>query len=234
MPESDVSPRRRWQERARALVTIFILSGASVHAAEPPPTVDQDGLHLVEGSEAMIAYLQPGADLGKFDKVMILDCFVEFREKWARDYNLDVVGLQGRVSDRDMERIKTKLSVEFHKVFAEELSADGYPIVDKPAPGVLLLRPAIVNLDVTAPDTMRASRGNTWVRSAAQMTLYMEMYDAETDELLARVIDPRADSDAIPQIANSVTNRAAARTIIRYWARLLGDRLNTMKGRAGS
>lgn len=62
------------------------------------------------------------------------------------------------------------------------------------------------------------------------MTLYMEMYDGQTDELLARVIDPRADPDTVPKVASGVTNKAAADRIIRRWVSLLSTHLTQVKG----
>ena len=58
---------------------------------------------------------------------------------------------------------------------------DGYPVVEEAADDVLLLRPAIVNLDVAAPETSRMSRGRSYVDSAGQMTLYIELYDSVTE-----------------------------------------------------
>jgi len=217
-----------------SLSALALLATTALAGEQKLPEVDTDGLHLVKDSNVQIAYIKPGADFSKFDKVILLDCFVEFREKWAKDYNLDALGLQGRVTDRDVERIKQDLATEFREVFSEELAEDGFPVADQPGPGVLLLRPAIVNLDIAAPAMMKANRGNTWVRSAGQMTLYMEMYDAETDELLARVIDPKADSGSMSKIASSATNQAAARRIIRRWASLLSDHLMEVRGGASS
>ncbi len=213
------------------LTAALLLLATAALAGQELPAVDADGLHLVKGSKVRVAYVRPGVDFGTFNKVMLLDCFVEFREKWAREYNLDAVGLQGRVSDRDVERIKQDLAAEFRKVFTEQLTEDGFPVVDAPGPGVLLLRPAIVNLDVAAPATMKSNRGNTWIRSAGEMTLYMEMYDGATDELIARVIDPRADPDTMSKVANTVTNKAAVDRIIRRWAGLLSDHLREVKNR---
>jgi hypothetical protein len=193
------------------------------------PEVDKDGLHLIKGSKAAVAYALPGTNLGKYSKVMLLDCYVQFKDNWEREYNMDQIGLEGRVGDKDMERIKKDLADEFRKEFTETLTKDGHPVVDAAGPDVLLLRPAIINLDVTAPDTMRSSRGNTWVRSAGSMTLYMELYDSETNTLLARVADPRYDPDNGAEIANRVTNKSAADRIIRTWAEALSQHLSEVK-----
>ena len=70
----------------------------------------------------------------------------------------------------------------------------------------------------------------TFVASAGQMTLYMEMYDSATSTLIARVIDPEAgDTGGIAMAANRVTNMAEAERILHRWAKLLNDHLAGMK-----
>ena len=69
------------------------------------PEVSEDGLHLLKNTKSRIAYAKPGATLDKNTKVLVLDCFVQFREKWQKDYILKEVGLSGRVSDNDAETI---------------------------------------------------------------------------------------------------------------------------------
>jgi hypothetical protein len=210
-------------------VVTGLLLASNVIAKDKLPEVDQDGLHLIKDSKVAVAYAKPGADLGQYNKVMLLDCFVEFKKNWAREYNMDAIGLEGRVGDKDMERAKKGLADAFREVFTETLTKDGHEIVGEEGPGVLVLRPAIINLDVAAPDMMRSSRGNTWVESAGSMTLYMELYDGGSNTLIARVADPRADGNRGAQIANRVTNKAAAERMIRSWAELLSSHLSEVK-----
>ncbi len=218
---------------AFALRTVVIAFSIAVLAATPAvlaktkdyPEVDQDGLHLVKGSDSSVVYAKPGASLSGYDTVLLVDCMVQFRENWERDYNLGTVGLEGRVTNRDVERIKTGLAEEFKEEFTKVLTDDGYTVVDAVGDNVLVVRPAIINLDVSAPDMKRSGPGNTWVRSAGSMTLYMELYDAASNELLGRVIDAQADRDDMRKIANEVTNRAAAKSIIRDWAERLSQHL---------
>ena len=219
--------------KALAGIVAALLVGLPAYADDKLPEVDSDGLHLVKKSQVRIAYVKPGATLSQYRRVMLLDCYVEFVEDWQRDYNMDQVGLSGRVSDKDAERIKKDLAAEFRKVFTDELTKKGYPVVEEPAPDVLLLRPALINVDVTAPDTMSASRSRTFVESAGAMTLYMELYDSATETLLARVVDPQADDPAWAQRADRVTNKAAADRILRDWAELLTKRLGEVSEAAG-
>ncbi len=205
-------------------LTATLLSGP-VFAKDKLPEVDSDGLHLVKKSKVRAAYIKPGTDLSKYSKVKLLDCYVDFVKNWERDYNMDQLGLQGRVTDKDAEEIKTRMAAEFRKVFTKELTKKGFPVVDEVGADVLLLRPAIINLDVAAPDIMTAGISRTFVRSAGSMTLYMEMYDSATNTLIARVVDPMADDEGFAQAANRVTNKAAADRMLLHWAGLLAKNL---------
>ena len=196
---------------------------------EALPEVSKDGLHLLKDTKARVVYAAPGATLDPYSKVMIVDCFVAFRDDYKHDYNLDHMGLDGRISDKDLEKIKKKLAEEFKKEFVKVLTKDGHSVVDEAGSDVLLLRPAIINLDITAPDLLSAGFTRVVVRSAGQMTLYMELYDSATSTLLARVIDPQADDRGFAQEANRVTNRSAADRIIKGWAELLSSHLSDVK-----
>jgi len=211
-------------------IALSLMSVSSAWAKESKslPEVSEDGLHLLKDTKARVVYAKPGATLEPYSKVMLLDCFVAFRDDYKHDYNLDQMGLSGRITDKDIEKIKDTLADEFRKKFTEVLTNDGHAVVDEAGPDVLMLRPAIINLDITAPD-VRSSFSRVIVESAGQMTLYMEFYDSATESLLARVVDPQADNKAYAQAATRVTNRAAANRIINRWASMLSAHLSEVK-----
>ena len=213
------------------VLAVFISACASTQ--KELPKVSHDGLDLVEGTKLGAVYKKPGADLSQYDRVAILDCTVAFRKNWQRDQNADRMGLQRGVSKEDMDRMKKNLSDEFNKVFSKELQKGGYKIVDKGAEDVLLLRPAIINLDVAAPDTMSPGMTRTFTASAGEMTLYMELYDSATSAILARVVDEKAGRDhGGMQISNRVTNVAEADRILRKWADILRQKLDEAHGKS--
>lgn len=95
---------------------------------------------------------------------------------------------------------------------------------------MLILRPAIINLDSTAPDLMTAGMSQTFVASAGSMTLYFELYDGKTQVIIARIIDPEAaDNAGIAQVSNRVTNTADFDRVVRRWATILNDHLAQLK-----
>jgi hypothetical protein len=203
---------------------------AQVFAADDLPETTPEGMVLLKDTKVRAAYAMPGASLDQYTKVALLDCYVAFRKDWERDYNRSAT-LQNRVSADDMERIKQALADEFKKIFTEELQEKGgYEIVDYTGDDVLIIRPALYDLDVTAPDTRTSGLNRTVVTSAGQMTLFMELYDSVSGSIIARIFDPQAaDRGGIAMQANSVTNRAEADRMLRKWARLLGDHLGTVE-----
>lgn len=206
-------------------VFVSAMASGPVFAKDKLPEVDSDGLHLVKDRKVYAAYAKPGADLSAYDKVMLVGCYVDFVKDWQKDYNMDQIGLSGRVTDKDAEAIKTRLADEFAKVFTEELTKKGFPVVTESGPDVLLLRPALINVDVVAPDVQTAVLQSQLVSSAGGMTLYVELYDSATSTLIGRVVDPQADDNGLGHVANRVTNKAAADLILRHWAELLAKHL---------
>jgi len=216
-----------WKVLIVALAAVFCT--IAMAGKEKLPEVSKDGLHLIKDSKVAVAYAKPGASLDPYTRIKILDCFVDFKKDWQRDYNLNEMGLEGRVTDKDAEAIKKGLAAEFNTVFTDVLNKSGYAVVDEVGPDVLLLRPALINVDVVAPDVSHAGMSRTFVRSAGSMTLYMEFYDSATSTLLARVADPQADNQGFATQANRVTNKAAADRILHSWAELLAKHLSEVK-----
>lgn len=203
------------------LICIAIAAGLAcpspLRAQGSPPSV-VDGLHLRTNTGSSLVYVKPGATFGKYDKVAILDCLVEFDKNWQSNYNQSQVNPSNFVSSDDMNRIKRELAGDFKQIFTKVLQAGGYQVVTFGAPDVLILRPAIINLRVTAPDLMTPGINATVVSSAGSATLYLELWDSVTNTLLARAMNSQADQQFGGQVADSVTNTQAAAFILKGWA----------------
>ena len=215
---------------AVAMAGLLLAHAPAATAADPFPQVSPEGLVLQKDTKLRAVYLKPGFTLAPYKRVAILDCFVQFADNFQRDYNADQPGLARQITTQDMTKITTALAAEFKQVFTQELQdKGGYPVVDFAATDVLVVRPALINLVVTAPDLMTPDMSATVVAPAGQITLYLELYDSTTNTLLARVIDPEADNSGIAGVANSVTNKAAADRILRRWADILRGHLGAVQ-----
>jgi hypothetical protein len=222
-------------KRKRTLILMTaacLLSGVAVAKKEELPAVSHDGLELRKGKVADVVYVRPGVDFSRYKRFAILECPVAFSKDWERERK----GGVDRISPKKMDEMKAGLSAEFLKIFTEELQEKGgYAIVKEGAEDVLILRPAIVDLDVTAPDTGSAGRSYTMSESAGAMTLYLEVFDSVTGQILARAVDRQADrGTGTIQWQNSVSNRAEADKILRRWASALRARLDEVNGRAAN
>ena len=176
-----------------------------------------DNLVAVEGAAMNMAFIDPDADFSVFKRVAILEPLVAFRSNWQRDQNRS---RSRNVSSRDMERIKADVATQFERVFAERLEAAGYEVVDVAGDDVLVLRPAIIDLDITAPDTRTAGRSRTLTASTGAATLYMQLFDSVSGDIIGRAADRRAVRSGGGNVSwsNSVTNAADARRMFGRWA----------------
>lgn len=211
--------------RLSTIACALLLGLSAVPAvAGETPAVTHDGLERVERKDVDLLYTRPGASLAGYKRVAILDCHVAFRKNWQRDQS----SAGNRVSDKEMQDIKTRLAAEFRKVFVDELQGQGgYQVVDEAASDVLVLRPAIIDLDVTAPDVMTAGRSRSFTTSAGGMTMYVEFFDGATGEILARAADrERARDSGRMTWTTSITNRQEADRMLRKWAKLAHDALD--------
>jgi hypothetical protein len=188
------------------------------------PEVTHDGLHLVPHSSMERTWVKPGEDFSQYNRVGLLDCFVAFKKHWRLNH-------QG-VRTYDMNKIKKSLAEEFRKVFTEELQKNGYPIATGSGDDVLLVRPAIINLDIVAPDTGSDVSSITFTTSAGTMALYVELYDSVSNEILARAVDQRrANHIGDVEETSFGTNTADARRLLKHWADLLIEKLDEVHGK---
>lgn len=181
------------------------------------PQVTVEGLELVPDVEGLAhVWAEPGANLSQYNRVLLAEPYVAFKKNWKRDQN----DIGTRVTNADMNRIKTSVKDLFMEVFTEELQKAGYVLATERAEDVLLVKPAIIDLDVQAPNVLEAGINRTYSKTAGSMTLYMELYDSETDDILAKAMDSTADRDSgsFQSFVSGPANRQVSMQLMRPWA----------------
>jgi hypothetical protein len=188
-------------------------------AALAADTGDWDGLVEVKAKRLDAAFLLPGADFRVYTRVMMDPVEVAMEKNWLRDYNRDATTLSQRLTDEDVQNILRAARDGFTEVFTEAFKEDGVQLVTTPGPDVLRLRAGVVDLFVSAPDTMTAGRSRTYSMEAGHATLFLEARDSVTGALLGRALDKRETrSTGHVQVANRVTNTADFRQLFKQWA----------------
>jgi len=197
------------------------------------PDVTEDGLHRVKkpkNSDA--AYIRPGVDFGIYNTVVVMEPYIAFRKNWQDDINFQ--RRTDRISDRDMEKMIREGKELFLKEFKRVLEKEGYPVVDAIGSDTMIVRPAIINLDVYAPDPNRTAGiwNKVYTDGAGQASLYVELYDGPTSQILAKAFDHKDGSMEgmswrIPRTYN--TNKNDARDAMNDWAHALVNGLKKAK-----
>ncbi|MFO8027679.1 MAG: DUF3313 family protein [Opitutales bacterium] len=202
----------------------FLFLLAACTTTSPYPDVSHDGLVRVEKSKADAVYRLPGTDLGAYTKVMLLEPQISFRKNWQQDTNSG--RSFNRISDREMVQMIDKGKRLLAEQFTRELEKGGYQVVDKAGPDVLAVKPAIIDLDVTAPDPNNDAGiwVTTYSRGAGEATLQLELYDSVSRQLMVRAFDRKYDQGdgfdwRMPR--TQASNIQDARLAFSEWARML-------------
>lgn len=207
---------------ATGTVLAFVLVALAIGAPAEDAPERFDGLQPVADAKVTMAYVDPDADFSVFRQVAILEPTVAFRANWQRDQNRS---RSRNLRSSDVERIKEDVATLLRDVFIERLESAGYTITTGAGEDVLVLRPAIVDLDITAADVRTAGRSRTYTTSNGAATLYIELFDGMSGDILGRAADRRVARQAGGMMTwnNRVTNASEARRMFARWAGQLVD-----------
>lgn len=204
--------------------------GASASAAKKPPQ-EWDGLSLVKLKGMDAAYARPGADFTIYNKIIIDPIQVAFAKGWDKEETFS----KRKLSTAQLEEIKGKISKVAEETFADVLSEKNGPqVVTQPGPDVLRFSAAIIDVWPNAVDTMEPGRSYVFTTSSGSATLYAELRDSETGQLIGRIVDARdARTGGDFRWTNSVENAHEARLMVSSWARILRKRYDALREASG-
>ncbi len=217
------------------LAFLFICGGLTFAAEQgklKKGDVTNDGLTVMKSTRFTEKQIKMGVTWAEYTKYQISPVEVSFRKDWKRDYNRDQKSLEAKVTDEDMARIKETMGKIVLEEFDRALQEKGsFKKADQADSNTLLFKPRIIDLDVYAPDVQNSSViSRTYIRQAGRATLFLEVHDAVSGEILGRWIDTREDPDrGYFDWANRITNAERARFVIVPWVRRLVEGLDDLK-----
>ena len=217
-----------------SLAVLVLLTGVAAispaWAKKKLPAINDEGMELVKDSKLATVYADPGADLSIYKRIWLGDATVAFKKNWQRDQNR---GYGTRIRNHDMERILEDVATLFREVFTAELLDGGYEMAEEASADVLIVKPAIVDLDVIAPDVKSANRSYNYSESAGEMTLNLELFDSITGDKIVKATDRKRDYDrGYMEWRTSVSNRSDAKRMMTSWAKALRSTLDEAKSAA--
>lgn len=214
--------------RAIIITALSLFVGSSIRAAEEAET--WDGLTRMKARHMDAVFLLPGADFTGYTAVIIEPVEVALRENWQRDVNRSRMGTR-KVTDEQVQKMRTEVAEALPEVFSRDFQKAGWTIATEPAPNVLSLQSAVINIDVAAPDTPSAGRVKSYSFDAGSATLALEVRDSQTRQLLGRAVDARRTpgGSASLQWTTTVSNRADFQSLFKEWSRILVNGMNELK-----
>jgi hypothetical protein len=204
----------------------FILSVcALVAACGPQPTqplpkgeVNIEGLQAVTARNFEAAFVRPGVDFSNYNKLLVNELELAFR---TPDRSQDQFPLG--------EDQKTRFRAAMAVAFGEELGQlQNLEIVTEPGPDVLDLNVRVQDIVASSPGRRVGTVGRTVGRASfaietvGEMTLVIELRDAESEEVLIRAFDRRAVEGAAMLSGDSVisTWQGVERLVARWASRV--------------
>ena len=217
------------------LITAFIFGVVSVACTTTPPSIQTgpdaelsfDGLHMVDNSQADVAWARPDFDISGYTKIWLVGAGIEYRQVKDRGRSAMARSQGGPYFIDEKSRVKFEALVG--EVFRDELQKiERYELVDGPGPDVLMVRGGLLDVVSDVPPEPIGGRSYVYLSSVGAATLVLELRDSETTTILARSVDRRAAESVggSLQYSNNVTNAAEVRRLIRHWATRLREGLD--------
>lgn len=201
-------------------------SSTPIVDTSPKVELSFDGLYPVKGGAADAAWARPGADISQYSKIMLQGVGIEYRPG-GESGRIHYSKSRGKHFEVTKEQ-KARLVELMRDVFFDELGkSEHFTIVDEPGPDVLLIRGALLDVvSYVPPDTV--GRSEIFLSSVGEATLVLEIRDSVSEAIFARAVDRRAAEDVHGlQRSTRTSNASEVRRMVRRWARLLRERLDS-------
>jgi len=209
---------------APALILGLVLA-AGCAADRPPEEITADGLVRVPSRSAGGVYRAPEASFLQYRRIILEPPSIGFIKDWREKHP--------EVSDAEFARIRAESVHLFRDEFSREFVKRGpYTFADDPAADVLLVIPAIEDLDIVAPDGGVEAGTRTYTNGPVSMKVTGDLRDSLTGKVVGRVtMFQPAERYGFNElrIANRVTNAHEQRDVFSRWSRLVREALNVAK-----
>jgi hypothetical protein len=207
-----------------SMLVVALGALAGCQASRLPDETTPDGLVRVPSSSAGGVYRAPGDRFDHYRQFIVEPLTVEFVEGWRRQHK--------DVAEKEVRRMRDESARTFREEFAKVMIEEaGYKLAEAPGADVLLLAPALTELDVPAPEVDTLQTRSLSPRRPS-MTLTGELRDSVSGKLVGRVIviapGERYGMNELRD-ANRVTNSHELRIVFSRWVRVLRESLDVAK-----
>jgi hypothetical protein len=200
-----------------AAVTVF---SQGLALARTGPAMTEDGLVRVPSSKIGIVYRAPGVSFARYRRVILDPVGVAFKHTWILENK--------QMRPEQIEALRANAATSFREEIFDEIVTRGqFELTTVAAPDVLKISPYIIRLEVVAPEAGTQQRQLTYVSSSGSMVLVIELHDAASGALIARIVDGEASREYSQlQRTNQLFISAEARTGFARGAQLTHEAIS--------
>jgi hypothetical protein len=217
---------------AIGVFTAACSSTPEVQTGADAETIMEGALHKVDHSRTDLAYVDPEANFGKYQRVMITPLGVDKVEIIQPTRTTSVI------NNRDWELTaedKEKLRSAYMEAMRRELSEKGgYDVVETAGNDVLQISAVLTSLAPTAAKDDNVSRpigrSRVYTEGSGSMSIAVAFGDSDTGEVLGLIKD-RKRNDSYWSVNNSVTNLADVKRMFSSWAAQIRKGLDRVHGK---
>jgi hypothetical protein len=190
--------------------------------------VTEDGLLRMSTRDVGAAYLRPGVYFANYHAVRVDPCIAFYRSPPVEPSIFRREIGNYRLSAERMDRLVRSVREEFERGVAASVN---FRLVGEPGPGVLRASCRIVDLVWEVPDVRV---GETfWTKRTGIMTLVLDLQDAESGTVLARLADRRDIRPVGAGLSGGFESRpvntwAGVRDVSLRWGRILREALDAL------
>lgn len=207
-------------------------AGPAVIETGPNAEVTYDGLNKVNNTLFDAVWVREDIDLSGYNKVLLADAGVSYRPTRISVEQARLASARDSESDMPMtDEDKDRLVQEVSDVFREELGkSQHFELVTEPGPDVLILQGSLQDVVSYVPPELDRYAGmdRVYLEDFGEATLVLQLFDSESQAILARAIDRDTIGEDFVQEANTVTSWAEVRREAHRWGTILTNGLDAM------
>lgn len=182
-----------------------------------------DGLVKVESKAVDSLYIKPTTDLSAYTSLLLEDAQVNFR-KGAYDRHLGNKIKAQKAIDKASHQLQTVFRDTFTKVIADKGQLN---LVTTATQHTLRVIPKLTDVYLAyLKEEEQTTNVKVYAKSAGEMTLELALHDAQSGELLARIVDKREATEWAHFMRQTKAGaKQQSKRMISRWANTLNDGL---------
>jgi hypothetical protein len=183
--------------------------------------ITHDGLHRVDHAGFAAVWVKPGAELGRYSK--ILPGEPSFHYRAVKGGGRSMSG-EYEVPERRRDQFEKIVKESFAKAFAK---SKYYTLATEPGPDTLILLGAVHDIVSHVPP--ERGRETAFVSEIGEATIVLELRDSQTNEVLARAAERRTIEPTSGGVrASPVASASEVRKTAALWGSKLRDQLDAL------